>query len=315
MLDEQAGKVASTIVGGEQPIGPSSKVYTEYQWENASTGNRTISVLGLQKQWDLRPGLQLLVTGEHGGIAAKPVASERYTLAVGVNYGKPDTLKISSRGEARWETGSQKLLQYLTTNQLEYKINPDLTLVGKYRYSVSEDVGLKQVVAMFEERSIGIAYRPVKHDRFNALARYTHLLDQKGVPVDTTLASKSISDVLSAEWSLQLGKKLEWVDKTAYRVKTECFVDRPAFTGHTLLSIHRLNYHLFSQVDAAGEYRMLWQMEARDQRQGWLAELSWEPISHVRLGAGFNFSDFSDNEFSDNNYSVYGWFLRVQGKY
>jgi hypothetical protein len=33
------------------------------------------------------------------------------------------------------------------------------------------------------------------------------------------------------------------------------------------------------------------------------------------LGVGFNFTDFSDNEFSDNDYSVYGWFLRVQGRY
>jgi len=168
---------------------------------------------------------------------------------------------------------------------------------------------------MFEERSIGLAYRPVKHDRFNALARYTRLLDQRGITVDANVANKSKSDVVSGEWSLQLGKKLEWVDKTAYKVKTEDFIDRPSFTGHTLLSIHRLNYHLFSQIDAALEYRLLWQKEAKDQRQGWLTELTWEPISHVRLGVGFNFTDFSDNEFADNNYTVYGWFMRVQGKY
>jgi hypothetical protein len=105
------------------------------------------------------------------------------------------------------------------------------------------------------------------------------------------------------------------VEKTAYKVQCEDFVDRPSFTGHTLLSLHRLNYHLLSQVDAALEYRVLWQMEAKDQRQGWLSELDWEPVNHLRLGVGFNFTDFSDNEFSDNNYSTYGWFLRVQGKY
>jgi len=34
----------------------------------------------------------------------------------------------------------------------------------------------------------------------------------------------------------------------------------------------------------------------------------------VRSG-GQSFTDFSDNEFSDNNYSVRGWFLRIQGTY
>lgn len=315
LADDQAGKSTSTVVGGEQPIGPSSKIYTEYQWENAAAGNRTISVLGAQKLWDVRPGLQLLVTGEHGSIASKPANSDRYSLAAGINYGMPDSFKLSSRGEVRWETGSQKLLQYLTTTLLEYKLNPDFTLIGKYRYSVSEDVNLDQVVAMFEERSIGIAYRPTKHDRFNALARYTRLLDQKGFIAQEGMANKTVSDVFSGEWSLQLGKKLEWVDKTAYKVMTESYSDRPSFTGHTLLSLHRLNYHLFTQIDAALEYRLLCQMEAMDQRQGWLSELTWEPIDHLRLGVGFNFTDFSDDEFSDNNYSVYGWFLRVQGKY
>ena len=315
LADNQAGKTSSTVVGGEKPVGASSKLYTEYQWEHATPGDRTVSVLGAQTQWDLRPGLQLLASGEHGGILAKPANSERYSLSVGLNFARPDALKFSSHAETRWETGTQKLLQYLTTNQLEYRLNPDFVLYGKYRFSVSEDLGLDQVVARFAEQSVGVAYRPVQNDRFNALARYTRLEDQKGVATDANLASKTVSNVFSGECSLQLGKKLEWVEKTAYKVQCEDFVDRPSFTGHTLLSLHRLNYHLLSQVDAALEYRVLWQMEAKDQRQGWLSELDWEPVNHLRLGVGFNFTDFSDNEFSDNNYSTYGWFLRVQGKY
>jgi len=315
LADDQAGKSSSTVVGGEKPIGAASKLYSEYQWEHASTGSRTISLLGTQTQWDLQPGLQLTASGEHGGIAAQTGNSERYSIAAGVNLNRPERLKFSCRAESRWESGSQKLLQYLTSNQLELKLNPDFTLVGKYRYSVSEDLHLDQVVAMFEEESLGVAFRPVRHDRFNALARFTRLVDQRGVAVDANLASKTISDVLSGEWSLQLGKKLEWVEKTAYKVSTEEYPDSPPFTGHTLLSLNRLNYHLLSQVDAALEYRVLWQLEARDQRQGWLTELDWEPVSHLRLGVGFNFTDFSDNEFAENNYSTYGWFLRVQGKY
>jgi hypothetical protein len=48
---------------------------------------------------------------------------------------------------------------------------------------------------------------------------------------------------------------------------------------------------------------------------GWLTELMWRPVEHFRVGAGYNFTDFSDNEFSDNDYSVQGWFLRFQAIY
>ena len=41
----------------------------------------------------------------------------------------------------------------------------------------------------------------------------------------------------------------------------------------------------------------------------------WNLHENFRIGGGFNFTDFSDDAFSTNNYSVTGWFLRVQGKY
>ena len=43
--------------------------------------------------------------------------------------------------------------------------------------------------------------------------------------------------------------------------------------------------------------------------------MTWKVNSAFRLGGGYNFTDFSDDEFSQNDYSVKGWFIRVQGKY
>ena len=79
--------------------------------------------------------------------------------------------------------------------------------------------------------------------------------------------------------------------------------------------LHRLNYRFRPQWDLGFEYRTLSNAQANDQKSGWLTELGWEMQKHVRLGVGFNFTDFSDNEFSDNNFSEYCWFLRVQGKF
>jgi len=84
---------------------------------------------------------------------------------------------------------------------------------------------------------------------------------------------------------------------------------------HTFLSIHRLNYHLWRELDLGVEQRALRQQEANDLRQGWLSEFAWKTRTHLRLGTGFNFTDFSDNECSKNDYSTRGWFIRMQGTF
>ncbi len=55
--------------------------------------------------------------------------------------------------------------------------------------------------------------------------------------------------------------------------------------------------------------------EAPDQRDGWLIEFMWRPVEHLRIGVGYNFTDFTDDEFSTNDFEVKGWFFRVQGTY
>jgi hypothetical protein len=121
--------------------------------------------------------------------------------------------------------------------------------------------------------------------------------------------------VISVEWSFEINRALEWVDKQAFKIKDEAWADQPSVTTHTHLSIHRLNYHITKQIDLGGEFRSLSNREADDRRQGWLGEVAWKAMKHLRLGVGYNFTDFSDNEFSDNNYSTRGWFFRVQGIY
>jgi hypothetical protein len=121
--------------------------------------------------------------------------------------------------------------------------------------------------------------------------------------------------VASIEWSFDINRWLEWVEKAAYKTKTEEVGAMPTNTTHTFLSINRLNVNIWKKFDLGMEYRLLHQEEAEDMRRGWLTELMWKPVKHFRIGVGWNFTDFSDNEFSDNDYSQEGWFLRFQGTF
>ena len=89
----------------------------------------------------------------------------------------------------------------------------------------------------------------------------------------------------------------------------------PTQTTHSYLSVSRLNFNVWSDWYLGAEYRMLLQTETDDSRQGWATELMWEPLDHLRIGVGYNFTDFSDNEFSNNDYSTHGVYFRFQGNY
>jgi hypothetical protein len=315
MSEDQAGRVMSTVVGADAPIDPSSRIYTEYQWEHSGKDKRNISVLGAEKRWDLEKGFHFLIAGEHSRIDSDTNDSTRYTLATALSYVNPSGIKAVTRNELREETGGIDRTQYLTSNTLEIGLNPDYTLLGKYRYSLTRDNDLDKTEAEFEERSIGLAYRPVAHDRLNALAKYTYLTDRRPLSLGDIESSLASVNVTSLEWSLDINKYIEWIEKGAYKIKTEETGDRPEITTHTYLVINRLNFNFSKLIALGAEYRVLAQQEADDSRRGWLAELMSARYDHIRLGVGYNFTDFTDNEFSDNDYSVEGWFLRLQGKY
>ena len=315
LQDRQGRDSLTTIAGGATPINRRGKVYSEYQWEQAADGDRSTSLLGADQSWRLAEGLRFQLGAELGSRGGPAGDSKHYSLAGRLSYAAPRGLKARSHNELRREWGAQSHKQFLTSNHLEIKLNPDYTVLVKLRYSLTRDLRSGATAAEFNEHSIGLAYRPVAHDRFNALARYTRLSDQRPQNLEGVEAQTVRMDVASLEWSWQLTPRLEWVDKLAGRIREEASAAYPAITTTTWLSLNRLNVEIRPRIDLGLEYRLLRQQEAKDQRQGWLTEVAWKAMDHLRLGGGYNFTDFSDNEFSDNEYSVQGWFIRLQGTY
>ena len=119
--------------------------------------------------------------------------------------------------------------------------------------------------------------------------------------------------VLALDITYDVTPKLAWTEKLAYRVKDTASEIYPTVTTHTSLMIHRLDYALPKAFGIGTEYRILEQEEAKDQRSGWLTEVTWEAKEHLRLGVGFNFTEFSDDLYQENDYEEQGWFIRVQG--
>ncbi len=316
MTQNNAGQSStSTVIGGESQLSKNARVYSEYQIENADAGDKQISLIGADRFWQLQKGLLFKLAGEHSLINGDISDRERYALSASLSYKGLSGLSWSTRGEVRRDKGDKELLQYLVNFLIEQKLNPDYTLLFKYKLSQTRNVELDTIDAAFNEHSIGIAYRPVASDRFNLLARYTGISDKRPLNLGQLNSQETQLNVFSVEWSFDLTRRLEWVDKLAFKAKTEETSGYSPVTTNTWLSIHRLNFQFANAWYMGAEYRTLAQRQANDRRDGWLTEVMWRANKHMRLGAGYNFTDFSDNEYSDNNYSVKGVFVRLQGMY
>lgn len=315
LADSSAGETTTTVLGAKSPLGRSSRVYTEYQWEDADTGGRTVSLVGLERQWDPTPGLRFLLSGEKADATGTTGTTDRTTVAGGVSWRSPRGIQATSRQEIRFESGASRRRQYFTVNQLDYKIGTDVTLLARLRYSRTDDRERAATDARLDERSVGAAYRPVRHARFNALFKYTSLLDQRPLQTAADLRTTRRMDVFSVDTSFRVTPRVEWLAKEATRVLDETVGDLPGTRTSTWLVVQRVNVRVWRAMNVAAEYRLLSQREADDRREGWLTEAMWEFMRNFSVGVGYNFTDFSDNLLAADDYRTDGWFFRVQARY
>ncbi len=73
-------------------------------------------------------------------------------------------------------------------------------------------------------------------------------------------------------------------------------------------------YRLIREWDGLAEFRWRRNKESDDRRMGWLIDADRRINDFLRIGVGYNFTDFSDN-LADLDYDDRGWFINIVGVY
>jgi len=82
------------------------------------------------------------------------------------------------------------------------------------------------------------------------------------------------------------------------------------FSSKADLIILRLDLRLVREWDALIEARRLKVYDADDERMGFLIGIYRHITDNFKIGAGYNFTDFSDN-LTDLSYRSQGWFINA----
>jgi uncharacterized repeat protein (TIGR01451 family) len=266
-------------------------------------------------RYDNGAGVMGLMPGQPSTVVA-PNVDTRPGLGAGSYADRlvtPGSQLMLSPGE-RWQIVSRTGISWAATR--------DITLLGRANLYRTYNRTQGRLEAQALELGVGAALRPVAWDWLNVLFKYTHLQEMRPLSLTDDLSQWRTYDILSVVPIVELPFRFQLVEKLAYkRVAEEQGIvpgSQLATVVHTLLWINRVNFHLTGRIDAGVEYRML-RLFIPDQgdqlRHGVLVELGYWVHEYVRLGAGWNFTSFSDNEFADQSRDASGFFFRAVGKY
>jgi flagellar motor protein MotB len=250
---------------------------------------------------------------------------ERTALGVSAGYGF-DKLKVASALEYRIDsieqpdTSFSKRTSWLLKNSLKYQLSDDWRLVGKFNYAVSESSMGDYYNGDYTEAVLGYAYRPVQYDRLNALLKYTYFynLPSADQVTGTNTAADYIqrSHIGSVDVMYDLTPAWTVGGKVAYRYG-QVAQDRENpefFDSRAQLYVVRADWHFIHRWDALVEGRWLDLPDAQDSRSGVLVGIYRHLGNYIKVGVGYNFSDFSD-DLTQLDYKHQGLFINVIGKF
>ncbi|WP_237066847.1 OmpA family protein [Microbulbifer guangxiensis] len=307
----------------------SLSIYGEERYSHGDVSTGLTHALGMDlapsERWNYGTSV------EAGTLEDPRTGAQTDRRAIGLNMGFSDgDIRLASAVEYRTDTmenpveGQDTVLEnerktWLLKNTASYQISPDWRLVGKLNYSDSQSSQGQFYDGKFTEAVMGYAYRPVDNDRWNTLLKYTYFYNvptQGQVTVENTAAEFiQKSHIFSVDTSYDISRQWTLGAKYAYRLGqlSQDRQDPEFFDSRANLYVLRADWHFVNKWDLLIEGRLLDLPDAQDQRSGALLGLYRQMGRHLKVGVGYNFTDFSD-DLTQLDYDSQGVFLNVIGK-
>jgi len=337
------GRSTRTTVGNKGKVSSKVDVYTEHQIAYGTYENSLSDIFGLNyapvERWMLsvdygrssvnkrgeRPSHRYINSGLSDntipgsrltGFGARgPGTINRDVITGAVAY-HSHSIRYRTKAQARFDRGTKDSEQYVLTNYLDWDFRHNMSLLLAFDYSITQTENSKIDDARFIEGKLGIAYRPIYTDRLNLLGKYTFIDDLSPLGQPRGTSPDERAHIFSVEGMYDVTKKWQVGEKFAYK-RAEIRIDRDRgnwLSSDTYLWVNRVNYHFIRKWDALAEYRMLWNTLADDKKNGFLTALYRHIGKHVKLGVGYNFTDFDDN-LTHLDYEAQGPFINLIGKW
>jgi hypothetical protein len=322
-LRNAQGSEGNLVAGLKTRFADSASVFFEERYQHGDNNQGLTHSAGINfapnEKWTLGFNtdigtLQDVQTGAETERTAAGVQvalnSGGWRLTSGVEYRNDDVEQLNlARNERK---------TWLFRNSLKFQLNPSSRLFGKLNYAESESSSGEFFDGGYTEAVFGYALRPVSNDRLNAMAKYTYFYNvpTTGQVGGQNLAAQFIqkSHIAAVDVTYDVMPNLTIGGKYAYRLGQVSLdrVDPTFFDNNASLYVLRGDYRFREHWEALFEARLLDMPDLSESKAGALAAVSRYFGDHLKLGLGYNFSDFSD-DLTDLSFDHQGLFLNVTG--
>ncbi|WP_050477147.1 OmpA family protein [Herbaspirillum rhizosphaerae] len=334
-----AGRQGTLAAGTHYRYSDQVGMFGETRWSSGAGPKSLTHAFGVdfspEKRWTFGAKYET-------GTLSDPVSGDLKRDAIGLSAAyKDDRLKYSSalefrndktstlgtaagtclttdiNGNCAGAAGDNSRRTWLLKNSAQYQWTPAWRLLGKFNLSRSSNSQGAFYDGDYTETVLGAAYRPVDNDRWNTLFKYTYFYNLPSPGQVDSVSGGALdysqkSHVLNVDTTYDLVKWLSVGVKYGMRLgqlrasKTE----GDWFSSRADLWVLRADLHLVKEWDALLEARRLRVKEAGDARSGYLVGVYRHVADHVKIGVGYNFTNFSD-DLTDMSYRSKGWFVNA----
>ena len=316
-VTETGARANALVFGVDSSVLRDTQVFSEYRLRDAISGRDTQLASGIRQGFDLADGLRATAAYEQihvlNGNTAKAQA-----IALGLDYTADPLWKGSTRLELRRSgdladtATDERFTTTLWQVMAARKLDRDWTLLARNHFLQTDYAARGDVLQ--NRAQLGLAWRPVDHNRFNALVKIEHKLE------------KDASDAASGELQSRawiLSTHADWhpsrpwwlTGRVAGKWQTDTLEAGVRSRFNAQLLAGRVVYDITERWDIGAMAAV--QMGQRGARQQALGvEAGYLVQQNLWLSAGYNHSGFrGDADLAGYEYTQQGAYLRLRFKF
>jgi uncharacterized repeat protein (TIGR01451 family) len=317
-----AGPRKTWTTGARVALGKGSDLVSEKRQESSRRESTRSELIGVSRKFS--PNWTLQFQHEKGTVQTLDGSRfRRWSLSMASRYSQLDSatqrmrLRVSNRYEIQNDHGTTENRHVLMQNTLEANLGADITLFVRHDVDTARDDTLLASRGSYRELSLGLAYRPIRHNRLGILVRSGNFV-RTNIPLvsglTTTRPDTEKSRFVSFETSYDLTRKTNISQKLAWKWSQETVPGFSETYSSIRLLVTRVTQKISRLWSVGCEYRKLVARDAGDSKWGCAFEFKRKVGRSLEAGIGWNCSQIRD-DITQSRGEGKGVFFRITGSF